>query len=615
MTATPPVEDARAAPAPRVRDLRIHAGASLYSTGPCVSFLVDWGDLPPTAPSSIESWADALAGHAALAVEGPAIAAAVADAQRADGMPRAVARLAPILQRAIGHAVPDPVGAHPSGRLVAPIWDASAGADAARAATAIVAGARRANTRAAVDARAALDLFFARTAISRLGEDMVRLVGRARERGIPWARAIPMAQVVRLGDGIRQALFDGGATSRTSKIADAISNRKSRAGMLLRQHGIPVPEGRPVGSVEAAIRAAQAIGYPVVVKPVSTNTGIAVHVGIVDEKGVRDAYAVASRHGAVLVEQMIVGDHTRLLVVNRRFVSAMRLDPAGVVGDGQRSVAALIQAANVGRTPRVTTRPRIIDVDAEAMEWLERQGLTLDDVPAPDRMVRLRHGSNLSRGGSSWNVRARVHPDNARLAERAAAVLDLDIAGVDLIMPDIERSHREVGGMICEVNSGPSYYTREPGFENEDAILDAFFGGERPGRVPIVVLLADDAAAPVVDGLRDQLAALPGKVALLADGRVEIGGWRYLDPPRRSHDAAAALLGDPETGAAVFALPPATVATDGFAFDRCDLALIDPAARGSPPARLLASIAEVVVDPADAAGCAAAIGRIAARQA
>src|SRR5918992_580306 len=35
---------------------------------------------------------------------------------------------------------------------------------------------------------------------------------------------------------------------------------------LFRKHGVPTPEGRPAASVEEAVEAAEALGYPVVVK-------------------------------------------------------------------------------------------------------------------------------------------------------------------------------------------------------------------------------------------------------------------------------------------------------------------------------------------------------------
>ena len=48
-----------------------------------------------------------------------------------------------------------------------------------------------------------------------------------------------------------------------------------------------------------------------------------------------------------------------------------------------------------------------------------------------------------------------VHPDNRKMALRAAAASGLDAVGIDFITRDISRSYKEVGGAICELNAKP----------------------------------------------------------------------------------------------------------------------------------------------------------------
>jgi cyanophycin synthetase len=71
----------------------------------------------------------------------------------------------------------------------------------------------------------------------------------------------------------------------------------------------------------------------------------------------------------------------------------------------------------------------------------------------------LRRRANMSTGGTSRDVRDIIHPDNERLAIQAAQALKLDIAGIDLITPDIGRSWMEVKSAICEVNAQPQIST------------------------------------------------------------------------------------------------------------------------------------------------------------
>ena len=63
----------------------------------------------------------------------------------------------------------------------------------------------------------------------------------------------------------------------------------------------------------------------------------------------------------------------------------------------------------------------------------------------------------MSAGGSNVAIPLQqVHPDNQLLAIRAAQLLRLDFAGVDLIISDINRSWLEIGGLICEINAQPT---------------------------------------------------------------------------------------------------------------------------------------------------------------
>ena len=70
-------------------------------------------------------------------------------------------------------------------------------------------------------------------------------------------------------------------------------------------------------------------------------------------------------------------------------------------------------------------------------------------------MVKLTLTGNMSTGGISIDRTFEAHPDNVEIAEEAARVVGLDVAGIDFISPDIAEPVRDTGGAICEVNAGP----------------------------------------------------------------------------------------------------------------------------------------------------------------
>ena len=104
-----------------------------------------------------------------------------------------------------------------------------------------------------------------------------------------------------------------------------------------------------------------------------------------------------------------------------------------------------------------------IKVDAAAVEVLARAGLRAGvDVPAEGEMVKLALTGNMSTGGISIDRTFEAHPENVEIAEEAARMVGLDIAGIDFICPDITEPVRETGGAICEVNAAPGLPDAHP---------------------------------------------------------------------------------------------------------------------------------------------------------
>ncbi|OWJ67566.1 acetate--CoA ligase family protein [Inquilinus limosus] len=135
-------------------------------------------------------------------------------------------------------------------------------------------------------------------------------------------------------------------------------------------HGVPVPRGRLVRSPEEALAAAEAIGFPVVLKATGadlahkTELG-AVRLNLADAAGVRDAAAALAGLGeALLVERMVGGAVAELIVgIGRDPLLGLHLVLGSggtlveLVGDrrilllpaGRAEVAATIRSLRVAR--------------------------------------------------------------------------------------------------------------------------------------------------------------------------------------------------------------------------------------------------------------------------
>ena len=94
-------------------------------------------------------------------------------------------------------------------------------------------------------------------------------------------------------------------------------------------------------------------------------------------------------------------------------------------------------------------------MDEKAEEFVKAQGFAIDGVPPEGEMVLLVATGNMSTGGISIDRTWEAHEDNIEIAEEAARVVGLDVAGIDFLAPDITLPVRETGGAIVEVNAAP----------------------------------------------------------------------------------------------------------------------------------------------------------------
>lgn len=327
------------------------------------------------------------------------------------------------------------------------------------------------------------------------GTNTHRLLRTALRRHIPMV-SLP-GGVWQFGWGCEARVFKSSLSDATSSIGTAWAKNKMQTNQLLRMAGLPVPEQVMVRDLEMALNEAGRIGFPVVLKPADLDQGQGVEAGLSNEAELEAAFKrVAARRRRILLEKHIDGQDVRINVVHGKFQDAIARYPAGVTGDGVQSIADLIAAIN--RDPRRSERRfaemRPITLNDEARELLKAQDLSENAVPELYRFVRLRRAANVSSGGHTKGVSDELHPDNARLSEQCAKLLRLDIAGIDLLIPDHRRSWREVGGAICEVNAQPQVGLTYPHIY--DYLFDTFLSGQ--GRIPVVVILSDSAHEKLV---------------------------------------------------------------------------------------------------------------------
>ncbi|WP_331609748.1 hypothetical protein [Povalibacter sp.] len=397
-------------------------------------------------------------------------------------------------------------------------------------------------------------------------------IGAAYQLDIPFM-SLP-GGVFQYGWGRRAQWLDSSFTEATSTMSTRLARGKTLTNALLRQAGLPVPAQLPVRTLQQALDASATLGYPVALKPADRDGGVGVSAGLKSESELSSAFDRARAFSSeLLIEKHIEGRDYRVYVFRGRAISAIERVPAAVTGDGVASVRELV--AQVNLDPRRGTQSwapmSIIEIDEEAVELLANEGLTLDSVAAAGHFMRLRRAANISVGGTPVRVFEQMHPDNARLCERAARILRLDLAGVDLLMPDISRSWRQVGGGICEVNAQPQLSgDAVPG--THARVLGELVSNR--GRIPTAIVLTTNPDA----ALARETADLLSQRNLCAGTSSESGLWIGTQQVRAGRgnavDDTRALLIDPSVDAVVIGTDGKAFRGNGLPLDRFDVLVV-----------------------------------------
>ena len=443
------------------------------------------------------------------------------------------------------------------------------------------------------------------------GPSTAALVKAAEERDIPWLR-LNEYSMVQFGHGRWQERIQATVTSKTPHIAVEIASDKDETNRILADLGLPVPEQHLVYGPDDAVRAANRVGYPVVVKPLNANHGRGVSLDLTDDEYVVVAFHKAREHSrGVLVEKFATGFDHRILVIDGEVVAVSKRVPGHVVGDGTSTIEQLVEIVNedprrgIGHE-KVLTR---IDLDYQATRLLELKGYTSETVPAEGEIVYLRSTGNLSTGGTAVDVTDVIHPDNASMARRSSRAIGLDVAGVDFITEDITKSYKDAGGIICEVNAAPGFRMHTNPVEGTPRdvagpVLDMLFPPGKPARIPILAVTGTNGKT-TTSRMLAHIYKLSGKqVGLATTEGVYIDGQLSVAGDMTGPKAARMVLRDPSVEVAVVETARGGLLRSGLGYRRSDVSAClnvrsdHLGLRGIDTVEQLAEVKRVVVEAA-----------------
>lgn len=415
----------------------------------------------------------------------------------------------------------------------------------------------------------------------RLGPSTGSIVEEAVARDIPWIR-LGTNSLVQLGYGVNQMRFQATITCNTSNIAVDIACDKEDTKRMLENSSVPVAKGSICVDEEDLIDTIDKIGFPIVIKPLGGNhgKGASINVKTIDEAkaGLEHAQKYGRR---VIVEKFITGHDFRILVINHKMVAAAQRVPAHVVGDGEHTIAELIEIEN--QDPRrgyghenVLTE---IDIDRDSLDLLDKLGYTEDSIPNKGEIVYLKSTANLSTGGTSVDVTDMVHPENIFLAERISRIIGLDICGIDIMAENLTQPLQENGGVILEVNAAPGFRMHLAPSEGlprnvASPVIDMLYPPGKPSRIPIIAVTGTNGKTTTTRLIAHMVKNKGYRVGFTTSDGIYIQNHLLEKGDTTGPYSAEYILKDPTVEFAVLETARGGILRAGLGFSRCDIAVV-----------------------------------------
>lgn len=414
-----------------------------------------------------------------------------------------------------------------------------------------------------------------------LGPSTRAIVEEARRRGIPVNR-IGYDSIVQLGYGKYQKRIEATISDTTSCVSVDIAGDKSLTKQILKEAGIPVPPGSVCTKPEEALEISKILGYPVVIKPERGNQGKGVSVAMMTPDEVSAAFGIAcSIDRNVIIEKYIKGKDYRVLVVDKKVSAVAQRIPAYVVGNGKSSIGELIDIVNQDKRrgyghEKPLTRIKTDDI---TLGLLEKRGFDLSTVLPSGLELNLKYCANLSTGGEAIDCTDKIHPINACIAIRAAMSTGLDIAGVDMVCPDISIPIEEGKGAVVEVNAAPGirmhlYPSKGKSRNVAKDIVDMLYPKESKHSIPIISITGTNGKTTTTRMIAHILKQTGLTVGMATTGGIFIDDECILKGDTTGPGSAKMILSDSRVEAAVLETARGGIIRSGLGYSLSDVGAI-----------------------------------------
>lgn len=413
------------------------------------------------------------------------------------------------------------------------------------------------------------------------GPSTASIVEEAEKRGIPFIR-LNEQSLVQLGYGINQRRIQATTTDKTNMISVDIAGNKAATKKLLGEMGVPVPKGFRIYDEDEIESVVGKIGFPIVVKPLDANHGKGASINLNTLEEVREAFHKAKEFSrSIIVEKMVAGADFRALVVDNKLVAVAERTPAHVIGDGKNTVQQLIDSENENPLrgyghEKVLT---LITIDSQTKTLLEAKNYTLETVLPEGEILYLKATANLSTGGTAIDRTDETHPVNVFLFERIAKIVGLDVAGIDVIAPNVTESLTENGGGVIEINAAPGFRMHLAPSEGigrnvAEHVVDMLFPPGKPSRIPIFAITGTNGKTTTTRMIANIIRGSGCVVGFTTTDGTYIQNNQIVTGDNTGPISAQLVLKDPSVQVAILETARGGIIRSGIGYDHCDVGVV-----------------------------------------
>lgn len=289
----------------------------------------------------------------------------------------------------------------------------------------------------------------------------------------------PLGKFFSLSSKEKTHFFYRSRGDKVNNKAVKVATNKQETKQRLVEANITVPEGSGFNAnktVEDIVDYGMSLGFPLVVKPIYGSLGKGVSTNIRTEESLRKSIQHVRDIGynELIVERYTPGDDYRVYVNHGQVVGAIKRLPANVVGDGKRSIKQLINLKNKQRKENPYLRTKLIKVDDELNNMIQKRNYTLESIPKEGERVYLRQVANISAGGDPIEAMGDLTPEVKNIAiNTLKAIPGLTHAGIDLLINKDQCTVIEINP-TADISMHVFPFDGQP-INIPEAIMDSYF--------------------------------------------------------------------------------------------------------------------------------------------